>query len=66
LAEIGRLAKKIVMPENTVETNKFELVFDECEEGAELRALLTNVPAIPIYNIEEKEEEYEDEEKENL
>lgn len=39
------------------ENNKFELVFDEVEEGKELRALLTNVPSIQIFDIEEEEEE---------
>ena len=46
------------MPDNILEINKFELVFDEVEEGKELKALLTNTPSIQIYNIEEEEEEY--------
>lgn len=53
LPEIAKLAKKIVMPENSIDSNKFELVFDETEEGPELKNLLTNCPEVQIYNIEE-------------
>jgi hypothetical protein len=41
-----------VLPENPTENNKFELVFDECEEGVELKGLLTSIPNVQIYNIE--------------
>lgn len=54
------------MPDNILEINKFELVFDEVEEGKELKALLTNTPSIQIYNIEEEEEEYEEGDKNDV
>lgn len=56
-----------MIPENMLENNRFELVFDEVEEGKELKTLLTNTPNIEIFDIEEEEEEENEEvEKSNL
>lgn len=40
------------------------MIFDEVEEGKELKALLTNTPEVKIYDIEEEEDEYEENEGE--
>lgn len=59
--------KRPIIPEGMFENNKFELVFDEVEEGKDLRALLLNTPNIEIFDIEEEEEEENEEvEKKNL
>lgn len=39
------------VPENILEVNRFELVFDEIEEGKELKSILTNTPNVDIYDI---------------
>lgn len=39
-----------------MESNKFELIFDEAEEGKDLKLLLSNAPDVKIYDIEEEEE----------
>lgn len=39
------------MPENSLENNKFELVFDEVEEGTELKTLISHIPETNICNI---------------
>jgi hypothetical protein len=49
--------RRPIIPENMLENNKFELVFDETEEGKDLKTLLTNTPNIEIFDIEEEEEE---------
>jgi hypothetical protein len=46
-----------MIPESMLDNNKFELVFDEVEEGKDLKTLLTNTPNIEIFDIEEEEEE---------
>jgi hypothetical protein len=43
-----------------MESNKFELIFDEAEEGGELKQLLGDAEGVKIYDIEEEEEEFED------
>lgn len=35
-----QLSKKLTLPENLLENNKFELVFDEVEDGPALRTIL--------------------------
>jgi hypothetical protein len=34
LAELIKMTKKLILPESPLENNKFELVFDEVEEGS--------------------------------
>lgn len=36
-------------------------MFDEYEEGTELKAIMTNAPELHIYNIDEEEDEYDEE-----
>jgi hypothetical protein len=38
--------RRPIIPENMLENNKFELVFDETEERKDLKTLLTNTPNI--------------------
>ena len=33
LEEIAKLTKKIIIPDNPIDNSKFELIFDETEEG---------------------------------
>lgn len=42
------LTKKLMLPDNLIETNKFELIFDEVEEGRELKSLLSTTPEVKI------------------
>jgi hypothetical protein len=37
-----------------MDNNKFELIFDEAEEGTELKKLLGDAPTVKIYDIEEE------------
>lgn len=57
MLNLAKGSKKIALPDSPLEGNKFELVFDEVEEGAELKMILRNAPDVQIYNIEEQEEE---------
>jgi hypothetical protein len=51
--ELVNLSKKLLLPDNLIETNKFELIFDEVEEGRELRSLLSSTPEVKIVEVEE-------------
>lgn len=48
-------------PDNLIENNKFELIFDEIEEGDQLRELFKNAPNCleGIEELEEQEEAYD-------
>lgn len=47
------------VPDNILEVNRFQLVFDQVQEGKELKSILTNTAQVDIYDIEEEEEEYQ-------
>ena len=38
-----------MLPDNPIENNKFELIFDEVEEGKELKSLLSTTPEVKIF-----------------
>jgi hypothetical protein len=42
--ELVALSKKLMLPDNLIETNKFELIFDEVDEMKELKPLLSATP----------------------
>lgn len=44
IEELVSLGKRLTLPENLLENNKFELIFDEAEEGRELKMLLSSAP----------------------
>lgn len=56
IEEIVSYTKKLCLNDNMMENNKFELIFDEAEEGKELKQLLCDAPDVKIYDIEEEEE----------
>jgi hypothetical protein len=60
IEEIAGYSKKLSLSDNMMESNKFELIFDEAEEGGELKQLLGDAEGVKIYDIEEEEEEFED------
>ena len=47
--ELITLTKKLMLPDNPIENNKFELIFDEVEEGKELKSLLSTTPEVKIF-----------------
>lgn len=49
-----------MLPENLLETNKFQIIFDEMEEGKELKSLVGKLPEVKIIEEDEEEEEYDD------
>ena len=50
-----------MLPDNLIESNKFELIFDEVEEGKDLKPLLSTTPEVKIFEVEEEDEEEYDE-----
>jgi hypothetical protein len=53
IEELVTLTKKLMLPDNLIESNKFELIFDEVEEGKDLKPLLSTTPDVKIYEVEE-------------
>ena len=47
--ELITMTKKLMLPDNPIENNKFELIFDEVEEGKELKSLLSTTPEVKIF-----------------
>ena len=60
-----QLNKKLTLPENLLENNKFELVFDEVEDGPALRNILSADKGatgdLILEIVAEEEEETEEE-----
>lgn len=52
------------MGDNAIEDNKFTLVFDEIQDGQQLRKLYENSKDEDMGEIDEEDETYEDEGKE--
>ena len=47
--ELITMTKKLMLPDNPIDNNKFELIFDEVEEGKELKSLLSTTPEVKIF-----------------
>ena len=41
---MAKVTKKIILPDNPIDSNKFELIFDESEEINELKTIIKSAP----------------------
>ena len=45
-------SKKFPLADNILENNKYELIFEEVEEGRELKGLVGNTPQVMIEEVD--------------